>query len=135
MMNSEIATSVMLGSKLIIVVHDNRGFGCINRLQQATGGAPFNNLLRDARHETLPEIDFVAHARALGAEAVKVNSIAELETAFSRRGRPRSTQVIVIDTDPVGSTDAGGAWWDVAVPAVSERAAGRRGARAITRRR
>ena len=66
MMNSEIATSVMLGLKLIIVVNDNRGFGCINRLQQATGGAPFNNLLRDARHEALPEIDFVAHARSLG---------------------------------------------------------------------
>ena len=39
MMNSEIATSVMLGVKLIIVVLDNRGFGCINRLQAATGGA------------------------------------------------------------------------------------------------
>ena len=72
----------MLGVKLIIVVLDNRGFGCINRLQQATGGAPFNNLLRDARHETLPDVDFVAHARSLGAEAVKVSSIAELETAF-----------------------------------------------------
>ena len=54
MMNSEIATSVMLGLKLIIVVLDNRGFGCINRLQRATGGASFNNLLRDARHEVLP---------------------------------------------------------------------------------
>ena len=68
MMNSEIATSVMLGPKLIIVVLDNRGFGCINRLQQATGGAPFNNLLNDARHEVLPEIDFAAHARSMGAE-------------------------------------------------------------------
>ena len=84
MMNSEIATSVMLGRKLIVVVLDNRGFGCINRLQQATGGAPFNNLLRDARHETLPAVDFVAHARALGAEAVKANSIAELEAAFKQ---------------------------------------------------
>jgi 3D-(3,5/4)-trihydroxycyclohexane-1,2-dione acylhydrolase (decyclizing) len=121
MMNSEIATSVMLGKKLIIVVNDNRGFGCINRLQQATGGAPFNNLLRDARHDTLPDVDFVAHARALGAEAVKVKSIAELEAAFRKARAAKSTQVIVIDTDPVGSTDAGGAWWDVAVPAVSER--------------
>ena len=121
MMNSEIATSVMLGKKLIIVVLDNRGFGCINRLQQATGGAPFNNLLRDAWHETLPEVDFVAHARSLGAEAVKVKSIAELETAFKKARGAGSTQVIVIDTDPIGSTDAGGFWWDVAVPAVSER--------------
>ena len=87
MMNSEIATSVMLGCKLIVVVNDNRGFGCINRLQKATGGEPFNNLLRDARHEVLPEIDFVAHARALGAQAVKVDSIAELERAFDARAR------------------------------------------------
>jgi 3D-(3,5/4)-trihydroxycyclohexane-1,2-dione acylhydrolase (decyclizing) len=121
MMNSEIATSVMLGKKLIIVVNDNRGFGCINRLQQATGGAPFNNLLRDARHEALPDVDFVAHARALGAEAVKVKSIADLETAFKSARAAKSTQVIVIETDPMGSTDAGGFWWDVAVPAVSER--------------
>jgi 3D-(3,5/4)-trihydroxycyclohexane-1,2-dione acylhydrolase (decyclizing) len=121
MMNSEIATSVMLGKKLIIVVNDNRGFGCINRLQQATGGAPFNNLLRDVRPEALPDIDFVAHARALGAEGVKVRSIAELEMAFKAARAAKSTQVIVIDTDPMGSTDAGGSWWDVAVPAVSER--------------
>jgi 3D-(3,5/4)-trihydroxycyclohexane-1,2-dione acylhydrolase (decyclizing) len=121
MMNSEIATSVMLGKKLIIVVNDNRGFACINRLQQATGGAPFNNLLRDTRHEALPDVDFVAHARALGAESVKVKSIADLETAFKTARAAKSTQVIVIDTDPMGSTDAGGFWWDVAVPAISER--------------
>ena len=75
----------------------------------------------DTRHEALPDVDFVAHARALGAEAVKVKSIAELETAFRKARAAKSTQVIVIDTDPVGSTDAGGFWWDVAVPAVSER--------------
>ena len=122
MMNSEIATSVMLGLKLIIVVNDNRGFGCINRLQQATGGAPFNNLWRDARHDVLPEVDFVAHARSLGADAVKVASIAELEAALKKARAAKSTQVIVIDTDPAGSTDAGGFWWQVAVPAVSTRA-------------
>jgi 3D-(3,5/4)-trihydroxycyclohexane-1,2-dione acylhydrolase (decyclizing) len=31
------------------------------------------------------------------------------------------TTVIVIDTDPMISTDAGGAWWDVGVPEVSVR--------------
>ncbi len=31
------------------------------------------------------------------------------------------TTVIVIDTDPLVSTDAGGHWWDVAVPEVSVR--------------
>lgn len=122
MMNSEIATSVMLGAKLIIVVLDNRGFGCINRLQNATGGASFNNLLRDARHEMLPEIDFVAHAAAMGAIARKVASITDLEAAFDEARRHDRTSVVVIDTDPLRSTDAGGHWWDVAVPEVSGRA-------------
>lgn len=121
MMNSEIATSVMLGVKLTIVVLDNRGFGCINRLQNATGGASFNNLLRDARHETLPEIDFAAHAASMGAIARKVASIAELETALAEARSHDRTSVVVIDTDPLRSTDAGGHWWEVAVPEVSGR--------------
>jgi 3D-(3,5/4)-trihydroxycyclohexane-1,2-dione acylhydrolase (decyclizing) len=121
MMNSEIATSVMLGRKLVIVVLDNRGFGCINRLQRATGGESFNNLLRDARHETLPEIDFRKHAESLGAIAVKASSIAELEEALSAAKAHERTSVVVIDTDPMLTTEAGGAWWDVAVPEVSPR--------------
>jgi 3D-(3,5/4)-trihydroxycyclohexane-1,2-dione acylhydrolase (decyclizing) len=121
MLNSEIATSVMLGTKLTVVLLDNRGFGCINRLQQGTGGRPFNNLLSDARHESLPDIDFAAHARSLGATAEKVGGIAELEAALGRAADADSTYVIVIDTDPAISTEAGGAWWDVAVPEVSSR--------------
>ena len=121
MMNSEIATSVMLGQKLTLVLLDNGGFGCINRLQTATGGAPFNNLLADSRHVALPAIDFVAHARSLGAEAVKVHGIADLERALDAARAARTTQVIVIDTDAAQSTDAGGHWWDVAVPEVSGR--------------
>ena len=121
MMNSEIATSVMLGVKLTIVVLDNRGFGCINRLQNATGGASFNNLLRDTRHETLPEIDFAAHAGSMGAISRKVAGLAELETALAEARNHDRTSVIVIDTDPLMSTDAGGHWWEVAVPEVSVR--------------
>ncbi|MER8975251.1 MULTISPECIES: 3D-(3,5/4)-trihydroxycyclohexane-1,2-dione acylhydrolase (decyclizing) [unclassified Mesorhizobium] len=121
MLNSEIATSVMLGLKLTIVLLDNRGYGCINRLQMATGGANFNNLLKDARHETLPEIDFAAHAASMGAIAEKVPSIAGLETALAQAKKNPRTTVLVIDTDPLVSTEAGGSWWDVAVPEVSVR--------------
>jgi len=121
MANSEIATSIMMGVKLVIVVLDNRGFGCINRLQRATGGESFNNLLQDAFHAELQDIDFAAHASSLGAHAVKVKSLAELEEAVDLARRQPRTAVIVIDTDPLASTDAGGAWWDVAVPEVSVR--------------
>jgi 3D-(3,5/4)-trihydroxycyclohexane-1,2-dione acylhydrolase (decyclizing) len=120
MMNSEIATSVMLGLKLTIVVLDNRGFGCINRLQRGTGNESFNNLLQHTRHDTLPAIDFAKHAASLGARAVKVSGLAALEKALKSARRSPITSVVVIDTDPLASTDAGGAWWDVAVPEVSE---------------
>lgn len=120
MLNSELATSVMLGTKLIVTVLDNRGYGCINRLQAATGGAAFNNLLADTRHETLPDIDFAAHAASLGARSEKVASLAELEAALQRAKASDRTYVVVIDTDPMPTTE-GGAWWDVAVPEVSVR--------------
>jgi 3D-(3,5/4)-trihydroxycyclohexane-1,2-dione acylhydrolase (decyclizing) len=111
MMNSEIATSVALGAKLTIVVLDNRGFGCIERLQAATGGASFNNLLGDAA----PRVDFAAHARSLGAQAEKVEDLAKLEGALNRALRSKKTSVVVIDTDARRGTAEGGAWWDVAV--------------------
>jgi 3D-(3,5/4)-trihydroxycyclohexane-1,2-dione acylhydrolase (decyclizing) len=118
MLNSEIATSVAMGAKLILAVLDNRGFGCINRLQAETGGAAFNNLL----DESAPAIDFAAHAASLGARSEKVAGIAGFEAALARARASDRTYVVVIDTDPAISTEAGGAWWDVAVPEVSERA-------------
>lgn len=121
MMNSELATSVMLGHKIITVILDNRGFGCINRLQMATGGESFNNLLDTARHVEPSAIDFTAHAGAMGAIAEKVSSITELEDAMVRAKEANRSYVIVIDTDPLPSTEAGGHWWDVAVPEVSVR--------------
>ncbi|WP_448096464.1 3D-(3,5/4)-trihydroxycyclohexane-1,2-dione acylhydrolase (decyclizing) [Luteibacter yeojuensis] len=123
MMNSEIATSVMLDAKLIIVLLDNRGYGCINRLQQATGSAPFNNMFDDCvqgRHGA-PFIDFAAHARSLGAIAEHVADIAGLEAAMERARAADRTYLISIDTDHTRTTDEGGVWWDVAVPEVSTR--------------
>ena len=122
MLNSEISTSIMLGAKLTIVLLDNHGFGCINRLQLATGGANFNNLLKDSKHEVLPAIDFRAHAQSLGAISERVSSIADLEAALERAKTNDRTTVIVIETDPLVTTAEGGHWWNVAVPEVSERA-------------
>ena len=121
MMNSEIATSIMMGAKINIIVLDNRGYGCINRLQMATGGANFNNLLKDTWHKELPDLDFAAHAAAMGAITFKAKSIAELEAALAKTRSETRTCVIVIDTEPLITTEEGGNWWDVAVPEVSAR--------------
>ena len=125
MLNSEIATSVMLGRKLIVVVLDNRGYGCIQRLQAACGGASFNNLLDDCVAEggTNVRIDFAAHAAALGADSVHVPDVGALRTAMVRARAGTKTQVIVVDTTHARTTDDGGCWWEVAVPQVSDRPA------------
>ncbi|SAL34675.1 iolD protein [Caballeronia peredens] len=125
MMNSELATSVMLGAKLIVVLLDNRGFGCINRLQQACGGAPFNNLIDDCKQGAhgAPQIDFALHARSLGALSEHAANIGELQAAMKRARAAARSYLISIDTDPARPTEEGGWWWEVAVPEVSERAA------------
>ena len=103
------------------MVLDNRGFGCINRLQRATGGESFNNLLAHAKHETLPPIDFCAHAASLGASRRRSTASPTSKTLSRTPASADRTTVIVIDTDPMPATDAGGHWWDVAVPEVSVR--------------
>ncbi len=120
MLNSELATSVMLKRKIIVVLLDNRGFGCINRLQRGTGNAAFNNLLDDCADE-VPDINFAAHAKALGAESERVANIGELEQALQRARAASRSYLIEIKTDPQQSTD-NGSWWDVAIPQVSDQA-------------
>jgi len=122
MMNSELQTSVMLDRKLIVTVLDNGGYGCIDRLQRSCGGAPFNNLLADVDARANDAwVDFAAHAQSLGARAERVASLAELEAALQRARASDRTYVVIIETDPAVTTQAGGAWWDVAVPEVSAR--------------
>ncbi|MEM8554483.1 MAG: 3D-(3,5/4)-trihydroxycyclohexane-1,2-dione acylhydrolase (decyclizing) [Pseudomonadota bacterium] len=122
MANSELATAVTMGLRMTIVITDNRGFGCINRLQRAVGQEEFNNLLDTAHHVNPSHIDFVAHAGSMGAIAVKAASVTELERALAERPEDNRPYVVVIDTDPY-PTAPGGTWWDVAIPEVSEREA------------
>lgn len=120
MMNSELATAVMMGHKIIVVLFDNQGYGCIDNLQRSAGSPSFNNMFEDTVHEVLPAIDFVAHAESMGADAVHVDSIDALGSSLQdARASERST-VISVAVGRDGSGDIGGAWWDVAVPAVSD---------------
>lgn len=121
MANSELATAVMMGIKITIVLTDNRGYGCINRLQMGTGGAEFNNLLEHSYHVSPSQIDFAAHAASMGATTLHVKTIAELEVALENAKSAEGPCVVVIDTDPYPNTPDGGYWWDVAVPEVSDR--------------
>lgn len=121
MANSELATAVMRRVPFTVILTDNRGYGCINRLQAHCGGAPFNNMYLDSRVEAQPMIDFVAHAASMGAHAVRAADLSALEAGVAAaRGRDIPT-VIVIETTarpgPGDGLEGAGHWWDVAVPA------------------
>lgn len=130
MHNSELATSILLGLKIVCIVVDNGGFGCIHRLQKDTTATCFNNLFdKNTRvNGTRPIIDFAAHAASLGCLSRNVNTLAELETALLEARSSDTTTVIAIQSDPSVSTEAGGHWWDVPVATVSDQpaAVGRR---------
>jgi 3D-(3,5/4)-trihydroxycyclohexane-1,2-dione acylhydrolase (decyclizing) len=124
MLNAELATSVMLGQKIIVVLLDNRGYGCIERLQVKSGSASFNNMLDDCVPEggARSTIDFELHARSMGAQSVHVRDIAGLKTAMTAARAAKTTQVIVIDTTHERTTAEGGCWWEVGIPEASGRA-------------
>jgi len=122
MLNSDIYSSVLSGRKLIVVLCDNGGFAVIDKLQRATGNVPFNNLLRDCDLQVRPfAVDFTAHARAMGANAEAVHTIAAFEEAFQRAKESKRTYLIDIKVDPYGWTEEGHAWWEVGTPEVSSR--------------
>ena len=120
MMNSDVYSSVLTGHKMIIILCDNGGFGVINRLQNFKGSASFNNLLEDSKVEHLEYVDFVQHAKSMGALGEQVESISELEAAFKRAKLADRTYLISIKVQQHQWTP-GDAWWDVGVPEVSQR--------------
>jgi 3D-(3,5/4)-trihydroxycyclohexane-1,2-dione acylhydrolase (decyclizing) len=124
LMNSDIYSSVLTRKKLIILVLDNGGFAVINKLQNNTGNESFNNLIADC--PTVPEafaVDFEAHARSMGADAVTVANPAELAEAFKAAKASDKTTVIAMQVDPYdGWTTEGHTWWEVGTPQVSDSA-------------
>ncbi len=109
--NSDIYSSVITNHKLIIIVCDNGGHAVINRLQLYKGGKEFNCLFESSKVSNLKNVDFAKHAESLGATGENVNSISELEEAFSRAKKSKSTYLISIKTDGYQWLE-GSAYWE-----------------------
>ena len=109
--NSDIYSSVITNHKLIIVVCDNGGHAVINRLQLYKGGKEFNCLFESSKVDNLKNIDFAKHAESLGATGENVSSVSDLEAAFVRAKKSKSTYVISIKTDGYQWLE-GSAYWE-----------------------
>lgn len=122
MLNSELHSAVFAGHPFLAIVCDNGGYQVIERLQVAQGGVPFHNSFDTSRGSgDRSGVDFAAHARALGAAVSEVVDVAGLERAVVELRDCGRAAVIVLRTVEQAWTE-GGAWWEVAVPEVSERA-------------
>ena len=77
--------------------------------------------MRTTRHTDYRRVDFAAHAASLGAAAEKVERLEDLPGAWRRAKASDRSYAIVMDIHQYSWTE-GGAWWEVGIPEVSDRA-------------
>lgn len=129
MLHTEIVTSIQEGRKLVIVLLDNSGFGCIRGLQMENGTPSYGNELRfrdpasgDLDGATVP-IDFVRNAESLGAHAIEARNADELRAALERAKSADRTTLISVAVPIEERVPGFESWWDVPVAEVSEQPA------------
>lgn len=113
MMNSEILSAVNNGNSIIYILCDNKGFAVIQRLQISNGSKSYRTMFADSDLDKPFDVDFVAHANSLGANAKRVN-FDNLQDEFLKAKKNSGVSVLVIDTHPTEWTE-GGAFWEVGV--------------------
>lgn len=132
MMNTEIATAVQEGLKIIIVIVDNLGFSSVGRVSEQVGSEGFGCHFR-ARGESgwydgePLRVDFAAVCRGLGARAVRAHGREDLASALAEAREATDTTCIIVDTDWHERVPGyASCWWDMAtaqvsaIPAVTE---------------
>src|SRR5215472_13581656 len=124
MLAQEIHTAIQEGIKINVVVVDNHGFGSIGGLSEACGSGGFGTKYRKRSHGKLEgevlEVDFVANARSMGADAVRVRNLDDLRQALMAAKTRSVTSVMVIETDASIRVPGYESWWDVPIAEVSE---------------
>lgn len=115
----EMATAVMVGAPVVLVVVNNQGWLAIKDLQMDAFG-PKRAIATDF---TTPEgelysVDIAATAQAFGWHSQKTSSRAGVGPALRKAmasGRPALVEVAVHREFPLSGSPAAG-WWDVPVP-------------------
>ncbi|MGY2896186.1 3D-(3,5/4)-trihydroxycyclohexane-1,2-dione acylhydrolase (decyclizing) [Deinococcus sp. UYEF24] len=125
MMNSELVTAVAENLNMTVVLVDNRAFMSIRGLQMECGTGSFNNELRHRDPATgrtdgpVVNVDFVLHARGMGAHAVQADTLDDLQAALERAEREGGVQVIVVPVNLRERVPGFDSWWDVPIAQVS----------------
>jgi 3D-(3,5/4)-trihydroxycyclohexane-1,2-dione acylhydrolase (decyclizing) len=126
MMNSELATAVQEGVKLIVVLIDNHGYSSVGRVSEQVGCEGFGCHYRfrgeDGRYSgPLQHHDLAKICEGLGSDVVTVSTLNDFEKALDGARASTGTTCIVVETDwheriPGYAT----CWWDMATAEVSQ---------------
>jgi len=128
MMNSEIVTAVAEGLNFTVMLLDNHAFGSIRGLQMSVGSPSFNNELRHRNPKTRRtdggqvQVDFAAHARAMGASVWNPKTYVELKNALTEARKTKGVKVVVVPVSVNDRIPGFESWWDVPVAQVSNQA-------------
>ena len=93
------------------IINNSSGFLYYVSLKGITGADISSYEELDKRVQNIKKIDFAKHAESLGAIGENVNSITELEQAYTRAKKSKSTYVISIKTDGYQWLE-GSAYWE-----------------------
>ncbi len=127
MLHSALATSLMEGKKINIMLFDNCGFGCINNLQMSNG---IGNLATEFRYRdeqgklngALVPVDYAQIAKGYGAKSYTVRNLEELKEAIIDSKKQNVSTLIDIKVLPKTMTDGYNSWWHVGIAETSEKA-------------
>lgn len=131
LMHSELFTSIQEGTKIVVVLFDNQGYGSINSLQKGHGSTGFGTefrrrVLGGGLEGTPLLVDYAQIAEALGARGFVAKSEDELREALVlARTEPGSCLIDVKVSMGTGTTDSD-AWWRLGVSEQSNADAVRR---------
>jgi 3D-(3,5/4)-trihydroxycyclohexane-1,2-dione acylhydrolase (decyclizing) len=125
MMASEIVTAVSEGIKLNLVLVQNHGFASIGALSESLGSQRFGTSYRyrggsgRLDGDLLP-VDLAANVASLGADVIRVRTIAEFRDAIKHCRASVRTTAIHVETDPLAPVPSSQSWWDVPVSEVAQ---------------
>ncbi|AKJ40859.1 3D-(3,5/4)-trihydroxycyclohexane-1,2-dione acylhydrolase (decyclizing) [Pragia fontium] len=117
MLHSELQTAVQEGIKVIILLFDNAGFGCINNLQMSQGMGSFGTENRHRNPSTglmngpLVKVDFAKNAESYGCKAWRANDKDSLLAALAAAQACPEPALIDIKVLPKTMTHGYDAWW------------------------
>lgn len=118
MMHSELTTSLQEGKKIVVLLFDNCGFGCINNLQMGNGVGSLATMFRyraenGKQNGDLISTDFAMIARGYGMKGYTAKTMNELTDALEAAKKDTVSVLIDIKVLPKTMTDGYLSWWHV----------------------